>query len=117
MKVYEALAAALSRHGVDTLFGLMGNGNMLYLPAFADAGGRYIPVTHEGNAVGMADAYSRMSGEVGVASVTHGPAFTNTLTSLVEAVRSRSRVLVITGDPPLVPTHFHQLDIAAVSAA
>ncbi|MHA7959693.1 thiamine pyrophosphate-binding protein [Streptomyces sp. L500] len=117
MKVYQALADALARHGVDTLFGLMGNANLLYLPAFADAGGRFVAVTHEAGAVAMADGYARMSGRLGVASVTHGPAFTNTLTSLVEAVRSHSQVLLITGDPPLIPSHFHHFDIETVTKA
>ncbi|MFE9926453.1 thiamine pyrophosphate-binding protein [Streptomyces sp. NPDC005774] len=117
MKVFHVLADALAAHGVDTVFGLMGNANLLYLPAFAEGGGRFVPVVHEAGAVAMADGYARMSGGVGVASVTHGPAFTNTLTALVEGVRSRSRILLITGDPPPVPTHFHQFDIATVATA
>ncbi|GGR09620.1 thiamine pyrophosphate-binding protein [Streptomyces netropsis] len=117
MKVFQALADALARHGVDTVFGLMGNANLLYLPAFADTGGRFVAVTHEAGAVAMADGYARMSGKVGMASVTHGPAFTNTLTSLVEAVRNRSHVLLITGDPPPVPSHFHHFDIETATAA
>ncbi|MDT3396928.1 thiamine pyrophosphate-binding protein [Streptomyces sp. B1866] len=117
MKVFHALADALAGHGVDTVFGLMGNANLLYLPAFAEAGGRFVAVVHEAGAVAMADGYARMSGRTGVASVTHGPAFTNALTPLVEAARSRSRVLLVTGDPPPVPTHFHQFDIATVAAA
>lgn len=117
MKIYQAFAAALAEHGVETIFGLMGDANMLYLTDYQVNGGRFVPVVHEGSSVGMADAYSRMTGKVGVASVTHGPALTNTLTSLVEGVRSRSQVLVITGDTPLESTHFQQVDIAAVAAA
>lgn len=116
MMIYRALAETLVRHGVNTLFGLMGNANLLYLPAFGEAGGRFVRVAHEAGAVAMADGYSRMSSALGVASVTHGPAFTNTLTPLVEAVRSRSRVLLITGDPPPVPGHFHHFDIQAATA-
>lgn len=117
MKVFHALADALAAHGVDTVFGLMGNANLLYLPAFAEAGGRFVAVAHEAGAVAMADGHARMSGGIGVASVTHGPAFTNSLTPLVEAARSRSRVLLVTGDPPPVPTHFHHFDIATATAA
>ena len=117
MKLYQAFAWALAEHGVDVVFGLMGDANMLYLSAYQDAGGRFVPVVHEGGSVGMADGYSRMTGRVGVASVTHGPGFTNTMTSLVEGVRSRTPLLVITGDVPADPTHFQQLDIAAVAAA
>jgi len=117
MQVHEAIAAALLEHEVDTVFGLMGDANMLYLTSYQKQGGRFVGAAHEGNSVGMADAYSRISGKIGVASVTHGPALTNTLTSLVEAVRSRSSVLLITGDTPPEPTYFQQVDISAVAAA
>ena len=59
----------------------------------------------------MADGYSRASGRTGVASVTHGPALTNTLTVLVEAVRNRSRLLLITGETPWVDRHLQAIDI------
>ncbi|MEE6578983.1 thiamine pyrophosphate-binding protein, partial [Campylobacter coli] len=39
---------------------------------------KHILVRHEQAAVHAADAYARMSGEVGVAVVTSGPGFTNT---------------------------------------
>ncbi|PRZ43190.1 thiamine pyrophosphate-dependent acetolactate synthase large subunit-like protein [Antricoccus suffuscus] len=117
MQVHEAIAAALLEHDVDTVFGLMGDANMLYLTSYQKQGGRFVGAAHEGNSVGMADAYARLTGKTGVASVTHGPALTNTLTSLVEAVRSRSNVLLITGDTPPEPTYFQQVDIAAVAAA
>ncbi|MEU5397899.1 thiamine pyrophosphate-binding protein [Streptomyces sp. NPDC005963] len=116
MKVYQEVAAGLLERGVDTVFGLMGDANMRYLCAYTEAGGRFVPVVHEGGAVGMADGWSRMTGRVGVASVTHGPAVSNTLTPLIEAVRSRSRVLLLTGDTPAEPTHFQRLDLAAVAA-
>lgn len=115
MKVYQEVASGLLERGVDTVFGLMGDANMLYLCAYADGGGRFVPVVHEGSAVGMADSWSRITGRVGVASVTHGPAVSNTLTSLTEAVRSRSRVLLLSGDTPAEPTHFQRLDLAAVA--
>ncbi|MCM2393549.1 thiamine pyrophosphate-binding protein [Streptomyces albipurpureus] len=115
MKVYQQLATALLEHGVDTMFGLMGDANMLYLCDYMERGGRFVPVTHEGGAVGMSDGWSRARGRVGVASVTHGPALSNTVTSLIEAVRSRSRVLLLTGDTPAEPTHFQRLDLAAVA--
>lgn len=117
MMVYEAFNTALLAGGTDTIFGLMGDANMLYLAEFQDRGGRFVPVVHEASAVAAADAWSRVTGRVGVASVTHGPAVTNTMTSLVEAVRSRSRVLLLTGDTPPVPTHFQRLDLAGLASA
>lgn len=116
MRVHDAFAQALLDHGTGTVFGLMGDANMLYLSAYRDRGGRFVPAVHEGSAVGMADACARRTGRVGVASVTHGPALTNTLTFLVEAVRSRSPLLLITGETPLEPTHFQRLDLAALAA-
>lgn len=117
MKLYDAFAHTLRSLGVDTVFGLMGDANMLYLASFKDGGGRFVGVAHEGSSVGAADAWSRATGRVGVASVTHGPALTNTLTSLVEASRARTPLVLITGATPIDPTHFQRIDIASIAAA
>jgi acetolactate synthase I/II/III large subunit len=121
MKVYSAVARALRDFGITTVFGLMGDANMLMLIDFMEReGGRYVPCVHEGGAVGMADGYARM-GQLGqrpgVASVTHGPALTNTLTALTEAVRARSPVVVITADTPPVRDFAQNIDVRAVAAA
>src|ERR1700689_2571158 len=91
MKLHAAVARTLSDHGVDTTFGVMGDANMLYLVDFREQnGGTFISSVSEGGAVSMADGYSRVSGRLGVASVTHGPGLTNTMTALTEAVRART---------------------------
>ena len=46
-------------------------------------------------------------------TVTHGPAITNTLTPLVEAVRNRTPLLLITGTTPQRIRHVQELDVAA----
>ena len=117
MKVHEAFAGALLEHGIDVLFGLMGDVNLSYLAEYQNRGGKFVAAVHEGNAVGMADAWQRRTGRVGVASITHGPALTNTMTFLVEAVRAGSPVVVITGATPLEPTHFQRLDLSATALA
>lgn len=117
MRLHDSFAHTLRSFGVDTIFGLMGDANMLYLASFKDAGGRFVGVAHEGSSVGAADAWSRATGRVGVASVTHGPALTNALTSLVEAARARTPVVLITGATPIDPTHFQRIDIPAVATA
>ncbi|MBV6756190.1 thiamine pyrophosphate-binding protein [Rhodococcus opacus] len=112
MKTYEVAAEALSKQGVRTIFGLMGDANLAYIGAYVEnEGGEFVAAVAEGSAVSMADGYHRMSGEVGVASVTHGPAVTNCLTALTEAVRARSEVLLITGGTPDVHHHFQALDL------
>ncbi len=114
MKVHEVVAQTLLRNGVTTVFGLMGDANMLYLSDYLNGGGRFVPVAFEGASVSMADGWSRATSGVGVCSVTHGPALTNTLTALVEAVRNHSRVLLITGGTPRVRGHLQSIDIARV---
>ncbi|GCE44293.1 TPP-requiring enzyme co-localized with fatty acid metabolic genes [Rhodococcus wratislaviensis] len=112
MKTYEVAAAALSKQGARTIFGLMGDANLAYVGAYVEnEGGEFVAAVAEGSAVSMADGFHRMTGEVGVASVTHGPAVTNCLTALTEAVRARSEVLLITGGTPDVRHHFQALDL------
>lgn len=111
MRIYEGLVRALRSAGADTVFGLMGDGNLDHVVTFSAAGGRFVPVLHEGGAVSMADGWARTTGTIGVASVTHGPGFTNTLTALTEAARARSRVLLLTGDTPEGTEHLQRFDL------
>jgi thiamine pyrophosphate-dependent acetolactate synthase large subunit-like protein len=117
MKVYEHVAALLAQHQVHTMFGLLGDANMFLASAFEGAGGRFVRASHEAGAVSMADGYARMTGGWAVATVTHGPGFTNALTALLEAARFPTPVLVITGDTPAEATHMQRLDIAALCAS
>lgn len=118
MKVYSAVASLFRASGATTVFGIMGDANMLYLADYIQQGqGTYVSCTIEGSAVSMADGYHRVSGEIGIASVTHGPGFSNCITSLVEAVRARSNVLVVTGSTPAGERHNQQVDIRALCAA
>ncbi|MFV0534965.1 MAG: thiamine pyrophosphate-binding protein [Cumulibacter sp.] len=116
MELHELVADFLGAQG-SPVFGLMGDANMLYLATYQNKGHRYLPVAFEGSSVGAADAYYRLTGKTGIASVTHGPALTNTMTSLVEAVRARSSVVLLAGETPLEATHFQKVDIAAVAQA
>jgi thiamine pyrophosphate-dependent acetolactate synthase large subunit-like protein len=113
MKVFEAVAEQLTAAGVSHVFGIMGDANMQLI---ADLDGRdvtYVAATHEANAVLMAEAFSKARATLGVLTVTHGPAITNTLTPLVEAVRNRSPLLLITGTTPQRIRHVQELDVAA----
>ena len=89
---------------------------MMHVAAFVDEQhGRYISAVHEAGALAMADGYSRFSGRPGIASVTHGPGVTNTMTALTEAVRARSAVLLLTGDPPPVRNYSQRIDLQAAA--
>ncbi|MEU4690452.1 thiamine pyrophosphate-dependent enzyme [Actinoplanes sp. NPDC023714] len=99
MKLHAALARALADHGVDTMFGLIGDANMFLVHSFVhDQGRHYIGAAHEAGAMFMGFGYAGLSGRLAVVTVTHGPALTNTVTGLVEAVRGQVPLLVIAGD-------------------
>jgi acetolactate synthase-1/2/3 large subunit len=99
MHVHEAVAKALADLGTDTMFGLIGDANLFMVNSFVDQqGGRYISAVHESSAVMMALGYASRTGRFGVATVTQGPGLSNTATSLIEAVRSGSPIVLVTGD-------------------
>ena len=100
MKVSEAIGRVLAARGVEVFFGLLGSGNFAVTNALRAAGATFYSSRHEGGAVSMADGYARVSGKVGVCSVHQGPGFTNTLTGLTEAAKSRTPLLVLAADTP-----------------
>lgn len=100
-RVHQVLARGLTDLGVGTLFGLMGDGNLWLIDSFVkERKGTYVGATHEANAVLMASGYARRSGGIGVATVTHGPGLTNTVTALTDAARARIPMVVLAGDTP-----------------
>lgn len=117
---YQAIATALKDMGVDTLYGVMGDGNMQFISSFVhDCGGRYVAARHEGGAVNLADGATRVLGgqSLGVATVTHGPGLTNAMTALTAAVRNRTPLLLVAGDLPRPAVrHNQKIDQAAVVA-
>jgi thiamine pyrophosphate-dependent acetolactate synthase large subunit-like protein len=96
---HEAFAMDASDQGISTIFGLVGDGNLFLMDSFQrQPGARYVSVANEASAVAAAAGYSQVTGELGVASVTHGPALTNTITPLIEAVKGGVPLLLIAGD-------------------
>lgn len=110
--VFQSIARATKDHGVSALFGLMGDANLFMVDSFVrDFGGRFIPAAHEGSAILMALAYAHVSGSIGVATVTHGPALTNCMTALTEAARANVPMVVLAGDTPVDnPRHLQNID-------
>ncbi|KIN64825.1 putative acetolactate synthase [Sulfitobacter noctilucicola] len=110
--VYQSIARATHEQGVETMFGLMGDANLFMVDSFVrDCGGRFVPAAHEGSSVLMALAYAHVSGKVGVATVTHGPALTNCMTALTEAARGHVPMVLLAGDTPTDnPRHLQSID-------
>lgn len=98
MNVAEAVGQTLALLGVRQVFGLIGSGNFHVTNTLVAHGARFAAARHEGASVSMADAYARVSGEVGVCTVHQGPGLTNTLTALTEAAKSRTPLLLLAAD-------------------
>src|SRR3954467_147495 len=93
----DALAAALRQAGVARIFTLSGNHIMPLFDAALDAGIELVHVRHEAAAVHAADAWSRLTGEVGVALVTGGPGHANAIGALYTALMADSPALLLSG--------------------
>src|SRR6201996_8696731 len=111
------IGTALARDaGVRTVFGVVGSGNFLLANALTGHGARFIAARHEGGAAVMADAYARVSGELGVLTVHQGPGLTNALTGLTEAAKSRTPLLVLAAEATQPTSNFY-IDQAGLAAA
>jgi len=97
----DALAATLVAHGVRRVFALSGNHVMPVFDAALSAGIDLVHVRHEAATVHMADAWARLTGEVGVALVTGGPGHANAVGALYTALMADSPVLLLSGHAPI----------------
>ena len=97
----DHLVAGLQRLGVRTVFSLSGNQIMPVFDALIDSDIRLVHTRHEGAAVYMAEAYARVTGEIGVALLTAGPGFANGVSAIYSAFTSETPLLVLSGDAPL----------------
>ena len=94
----EYVLDALAAEGVETLFGVIGEGNAHLLDATNDRTLRFEQARHEQAAVSMADGYARTAKTVGVCTLTHGPGVTNGATGIAAADRDGVPLVVIIGD-------------------
>ena len=97
-RVSDLVAEVLARLGVGHVFGVVGSGNFHVTNALIAAGVPFTAARHEGGAATMADAYARQSGRLGVVTTHQGCGFTNALTGIGEAAKSRTPMLVLTAD-------------------
>ncbi|MCU4120040.1 thiamine pyrophosphate-binding protein [Variovorax sp. N23] len=96
----DALIQALHTAGVRRLFALSGNHIMSVFDAAFDAGIELVHTRHEASAVHMADAWSRITGEVGIALVTGGPGHANAVSALYTAQMAEAPVVLLSGHAP-----------------
>jgi acetolactate synthase-1/2/3 large subunit len=97
------LLECLKRQGVDLIFGLPGGAVLpIYDVLYDFEGLRHILVRQEAAAGHAAEGYARTTGKVGVCLVTSGPAATNLVTALQDALMDSIPIVAFTGQ---VPTH------------
>ena len=96
----DALIAALRSAGVTQVFTLSGNHIMPVFDAAIGSGLTLVHTRHEAATVHMADAYARISGQVGIALVTGGPGHANAVSALYTAAMAEAPVVLLSGHAP-----------------
>lgn len=96
----DALAGTLAKAGVRRIFTLSGNHIMPVFDACLEAEIALIHTRHEAATVHMADAWSRITGEVGMAMVTGGPGHANAVSALYTAQMSEAPLVLLSGHAP-----------------
>jgi len=97
----ELIARALKAQGVDRLYTLCGGHILPIYEGCLNNDIKVIDFRHEQAAAHAADAYARLTRNVGVAAVTAGPGVTDAVTGVANAFQARSPMLLIGGAAPL----------------
>ncbi len=95
------VARVLKQAGVGHVFTLCGGHILPIYEGCLDEGIGVIDVRHEQAAAHAADAYARLTRNVGVAMVAPGPGVTDAVTGVANAYAARSPLLLIGGAAPL----------------
>lgn len=116
----QALIESMIHEGVDTIFGYPGGAIMPTFDALYDYDKKvnHILTRHEQGATHAAQGYARVSGKVGVCLVTSGPAATNAITGIADAMLDSTPLVVITGQvgAALLGTDaFQEIDVVGIS--
>ncbi len=97
----ELLARTLAKAGVHDIFALHGGHLESFLQGCVHNGIRLIDTRHEAAAGHAADGYARVTGKIGVCTVTAGPGFANAVPAIVNAYLDGVPTLFLIGAPPL----------------
>ena len=108
----DVLVERLLAWGVDTIFGLPGDGINGLMDALCKAQDRirYIHVRHEEVAAMAAVGYAKFTGKLGVCFATSGPGAAHLLNGMLNARVEQAPILAITGMSyhDLIGTSYHQ---------
>ena len=91
------VARALKNEGVEVLFTVTGGHILPILDGCVQEGIRVVDFRHEQAAAHAAEAYSRLTGRLGVAAVTAGPGVTDAVTAVATARFSGTPMMLLGG--------------------
>ncbi|MEO8417341.1 MAG: acetolactate synthase 3 catalytic subunit [Methylophilaceae bacterium] len=115
----EIVIRCLHEENVKFVFGYPGGAVLnIYDAIFKQDKFKHVLVRHEQAAVHAADAYSRSTGEVGVALVTSGPGATNAITGIATAYMDSIPLVVISGQvptPAIGMDAFQEVDMVGIT--
>jgi tartronate-semialdehyde synthase len=119
MPVMEAAVKILESEGVDVAFGIPGAAILpLYKALSKSSKIKHLTMRHEEGATHAADGWARITGKVGVAIGTSGPAGTNMITGLYTCLADSIPIVCITGQALKANLHkeaFQAVDIAEIA--
>jgi len=105
MNASEVFVQALVNEGVEFIFGIPGEENIVFLEAVRKSDINFVLARHEQGAGFMADVYGRLTGKAGVCLATIGPGATNLITPVADAHLDRSPLVAITGQADTLRMH------------
>ena len=115
----EIVIRCLQEENVKFVFGYPGGAVLnIYDEIFKQDTFKHVLVRHEQAAVHAADAYSRATGDVGVALVTSGPGATNAITGIATAYMDSIPLVVISGQvptPAIGMDAFQEVDMVGIT--
>jgi acetolactate synthase I/II/III large subunit len=114
----QAIIRCLQEEETKVIFGFPGGAVLDLYDQLFSADIRHILVRHEQGAVHAADAYSRVTGKVGVVLLTSGPGATNGVTGIATAYMDSIPIVILTGQvpTPLIGNDaFQEVDIVGIT--
>jgi acetolactate synthase-1/2/3 large subunit len=114
----QALIKSLELEGVEIIFGYPGGAILPVYDPIIDSSIRHILVRHEQGAGHMAEGYAHATGRPGVCLVTSGPAATNVVTALADAMLDSVPMVCITGQvalPSIGTDAFQECDTTGIT--
>ncbi len=114
----QALIKSLEAEDVEVVFGYPGGAILPVYDPIIDSPIRHVLVRHEQGAGHMAEGYAHATGRPGVCMVTSGPAATNVVTPLADAMLDSVPMVCITGQvalPAIGTDAFQECDTTGIT--